>query len=87
MGRAFQASLLKMPMLLVTNPIGDFSHKIVYKSACGRRGAHMLKMLFAIGLLWLALGAAGALIIDHQRPMTVADVALGPITLSRELLA
>jgi hypothetical protein len=46
----------------------------------------MLKMLIAIGLIWLTLGAAGALIIDRQRPMTVADVALGPITLSRELL-
>jgi hypothetical protein len=45
----------------------------------------MLKLLVAILVAWLTLGAAGALMIDRERIITAADVLLGPITLGREL--
>jgi hypothetical protein len=45
----------------------------------------MPKLLFAISFLWLMLGAAGALLVDRERPMRLSDVALGPITLEQQL--
>lgn len=47
----------------------------------------MLKMLVAVGVVWLLMGAVGGLLEDRQRPMTVREVALGPITLGREMLS
>ena len=46
----------------------------------------MLKVLVSVAFIWLSLGAAGALMIDLERPARLADVALGPITLGEQLL-
>jgi hypothetical protein len=45
----------------------------------------MLKILLAILFLWLTLGAAGSVLVDLERPFTLTDIALGPITLGHEL--
>ena len=47
----------------------------------------MLKMLVAVGVVWLLMGAVGGLLEDRQRPMTAREVALGPITLGREIFS
>ena len=46
----------------------------------------MVKVLVYVAFIWLALGAAGAMIIELQRPATLIDVALGPMTLGHVLL-
>lgn len=46
----------------------------------------MLKALVSVAFIWLSLGAAGALMIDLERPARLSDVVLGPITLGQQLL-
>ena len=46
----------------------------------------MVKVLVSVAFIWLALGAMGAMIIELQRPASLVDVALGPMTLGHVLL-
>ena len=46
----------------------------------------MVKLLVSVAFIWLALGAAGAMILELQRPATLVDVALAPKTMGQVLL-
>ena len=46
----------------------------------------MLKVLVPVASIWLILGFIGWLMIEQQRPASLSDVALGPITLGEQLL-
>jgi len=65
---------------------GYISLRMCYNLRRGRRrGEPVMKMLLVLAVLWLLFGAAGGIIIDRQRPVTLRDVALGPITLAEEV--
>ncbi|HVL79891.1 MAG TPA: hypothetical protein VM346_11495 [Sphingomicrobium sp.] len=45
----------------------------------------MGKMLIGMIALWLLCGAVAGYLIENTRPMTMTDIALGPISLKAQL--